>query len=240
MKMLQLTKKARFAVAYPVVALMFVFAKTDEATLGWGGILVLIGEGIRLWANGYIGHKKVNRTRKNEGESPIGTMITAGPYAYVRHPLYLGTFFIVTGICVAAGRILFAALVLAVFVWIYQRKMNEEDRLLSDEIGAGHSDYMKAVPQWIPLRIPFKKPRGIWSWQGIRASKEWKTILWIGILFIAFYLREEFYQEHELFNGADEWPKHLFFVFALFALAATDLWMTLKAKRSDAAKKSVA
>jgi len=228
MKMLQFTKKTRFVVVYPAVTLVFVFAKTSEATMLWGALLVLAGEGIRIWANGFIGHNKVNRTCKNEGEAPIGKLITAGPYAYVRHPLYLGTFIILLGVCLAAGKILFALLFPLVFCLVYNQKMNEEDRLLLDELGPEYDFYKKTVPKWIPRIGRYCKNHGIWSWQGIRASKEWKTVLWIIVLFIVLYFREEVYQEQEFFNETYEIPKHLFFLFMVLSLILVDVILALK------------
>jgi protein-S-isoprenylcysteine O-methyltransferase Ste14 len=227
MKMFKLTKKARFALAYPVFALMFIFAQTSNETLMGGLVLAIIGEAIRLWSNGYIGHNKVNRTQKNTGQAPIGRLITAGPYAYVRHPLYLGTLLILAGICVAAANIIFAIIVLGLFVYVYQRKMSEEESLISDEIGAGYADYKRNVPQWIPHRWAFKSQQGTWSWKGIQASKEWKTLIWIAVLFIVLYLRQEIYQN----SHASTEPSatlHLSLVFSALILIACDLFLSRK------------
>ena len=49
--------------------------------------MVFFGEAVRIWASGYL--------RKGE------MLAVNGPYAYVRHPLYLGNFLIGTGFCVA-------------------------------------------------------------------------------------------------------------------------------------------
>src|SRR6185369_12486626 len=57
--------------------------------LGWGIGLVVAGLGVavRSWAAGYLIKSKA--------------LITGGPYAYVRNPLYLGRVMIGTGMCIA-------------------------------------------------------------------------------------------------------------------------------------------
>lgn len=228
MKMLKVIKKTRFAIMYPFVVYMFLQARTTDASLIWGMTVVFVGELIRWWANGYVGHNKVNRTNQNDGQARIGRLITAGPYSYVRHPLYLGTFLIVTGICITAASIWFGMLVSFVYLWVYQQKINQEDSLLFDECDKEYTDYKNKVSQWIPYKVAYKHPKGIWMWQGIKESKEWKTILWLSVLFITLYLREEWYQEGEFYPVEF---KHLFFLGLLFLLVAVDLFMVFKKKK---------
>src|SRR5262245_16015001 len=58
--------------------------------VGWAVGLIVSGLGIamRSWAAGYLIKSKA--------------LITGGPYAYVRNPLYLGRVLIGTGMCIAA------------------------------------------------------------------------------------------------------------------------------------------
>jgi protein-S-isoprenylcysteine O-methyltransferase Ste14 len=56
--------------------------------------------------------------------------VTAGPYAYLRNPSYLGTFFIVLGIVIMGGLLLFIPIYVAVFFLLYQPTILwEEDKL---------------------------------------------------------------------------------------------------------------
>jgi len=108
--------------------------------------------------------------------------------------------------------------------------MNQEDELLQDEIGSEYASYKKSTAKWIPNFKRYNQSRGVWSWQGIRASKEWKTVIWIMILFVVLYLREEFYQEKEFFNEAYEIPKHLFFICMMLLLAGADAALAVRKK----------
>ena len=72
-------RKPRFLLTYPLVVALFIFGHSTEGRLLWGSFVVLLGEALRLWANGYVGHKKVNRSPRPEGNSwRSWTQMTSG------------------------------------------------------------------------------------------------------------------------------------------------------------------
>ncbi|MBI3996363.1 MAG: isoprenylcysteine carboxylmethyltransferase family protein [Candidatus Omnitrophica bacterium] len=224
-------RKPRFAFVY-VLALLPVFAaRTTDAGLHWGAIIVLIGELIRLWANGYVGHVKVNRTEQQRGDAKIGRLITAGPYAFVRHPLYFGTFLIGVGLCVIVGRWWFGLLALACFLVLYRRKMAEEEQRILNEWPHEYAAYRRHVSQWLPLRSRYADRTGQWSWQGIAASKEWKTVIWTAVVVIALYLRAQIVQEHHWHLPMGD-RAALRWLYVMLALMATDGMIELIVRRS--------
>ena len=81
-------RKPRFLLVYLLAAWIFLVAYTTKLSLRVGIVFVLFGELMRLWANGYVGHRKVNWTNHEQGQPKIGHLVTAGPYALIRHPLY--------------------------------------------------------------------------------------------------------------------------------------------------------
>ncbi len=110
---------------------------------------------------------------------------------------------------------------LAALAVIYHRKMEEEEDTLQDEWGEAFLRYPQAVPRWLPRWIPYAHREGRWSWQGIAASKEWKTVLWVFVAMVVLYVREEWRQEHELFVGRHS-IKHAVFIGLSILLMATD------------------
>ncbi|MBI3319560.1 MAG: isoprenylcysteine carboxylmethyltransferase family protein [Candidatus Omnitrophica bacterium] len=214
-------RKPRFLFVYPMVPLLFLLASTTERQLRLGLAIVLLGEGLRLWANGYVGHVKVNVTQKRLGEAKIGRLITAGPYAFVRHPLYLGTFLIGTGFCVVVGNVWFGIAALAFFLIVYRRKMAQEEALIHEEWGAAYEAYHAAVPRWLPTWRRYSMREGRWSWQGVSASKEFKTLSWIIVLLLLLYFRMEWIQEGESFL-AKHWLKSVCLLGLLVVLVLLD------------------
>ena len=206
--------KPRFLLVYPLAVWLFIAANTTEGSFALGGLVVLLGEALRLWANGYVGHVKVNWTQKWRGDAKIGQLMTAGPYAYVRHPLYLGTFLLGLGFCIIVGSWWLTLAALAFFLVIYGRKMAQEERILLDECGEAFARYRRAVSQWLPTWRRYPGGEGRWGWEGIMASREPKTLIWVTVMLILLYFREELIQEREAL-----WTQHTFKHIFLLGLA---------------------
>ncbi|MDO8730816.1 MAG: isoprenylcysteine carboxylmethyltransferase family protein [Candidatus Omnitrophota bacterium] len=182
----------RFILFYPLGACFLLVGHVTEVTLRSGIALIIVGEAIRCWANGTIGQAKVNR-----GGS--GRLITAGPYAFVRHPLYLGTFLIGSGFAFVIGNLWLGLAAAGCFIAAYRSKIAQEEKLLGEECGPEYSLYRASVPALVPMGFPYRRRLGRWSWSGVLASKEWKTVFWLIIFVILLYFWEETVQEREWF-----------------------------------------
>ena len=71
------------------------------------------------------------------------TVISAGPYAYIRHPMYTGLLLLFLGAPLAAGSLWGLAtfpLILAVFIW----RLTDEERYLAANL-PGYEDYRQRV-----------------------------------------------------------------------------------------------
>ena len=68
-------------------------------------------------------------------------VITTGPYAIVRHPMYLGVFLTVLGSPLALGS-WWALLVVSPVALIFVRRTRLEDRMLHDEL-PGYAEYAR-------------------------------------------------------------------------------------------------
>ena len=229
--------RARFFWVYPLAVWLFLTARTTELSLRLGLVFIILGEAIRLWSNAYVGHVKVNWTQKERGDPKEGHLVTAGPYAYVRNPLYVGSFVIGAGLCLAVRNPLLAVGALGFFVWSYRRKVLGEEAVILDEWGQEYEAYRRGVPRWIPTLRPYPAASryGQASWQGIVASKEFKTAIWVSVCVIALYFREEFLIERELFAGKN-FTRHLVLAVVMAGLMATDIIFELvkRSKRAPA------
>lgn len=81
-----------------------------------GAVLVILGIAARLWASGHI--------KKNKA------LATDGPYAYVRHPLYVGNLTLGFGFCLASGLWWSLPLLTAVLLAFYPPAIRREDEKL--------------------------------------------------------------------------------------------------------------
>jgi protein-S-isoprenylcysteine O-methyltransferase Ste14 len=108
------------------------------------GAVVLATQGWRIWAAGFVG-------RPARGGEPVGeTLVTAGPYACVRNPMYLGT---VLGVLAFAGMsgLWYAVLAVAVMLGlVYAGAIAYEEAFLLTRFGEQYRRYREAVPRLMP------------------------------------------------------------------------------------------
>lgn len=78
-----------------------------------------------------------------------GRLATAGPYAYVRHPQYVGFILIMLGFLLQWPTLL-TIVMFPVLIVMYYRLARREEQEVKAEIGAAYDDYMKTTPMFIP------------------------------------------------------------------------------------------
>src|SRR5712692_2679349 len=102
----------------------------DALEIGWdaaGGCALLCGQGLRLWAAGYMGRAGRSQQLK------AATLLTAGPYAHVRNPLYLGNFLLCTGVVALTESYLLLLLAPLVFWTLYLPLIFTEEAFLQEQ-----------------------------------------------------------------------------------------------------------
>ncbi|MGD8454370.1 MAG: isoprenylcysteine carboxylmethyltransferase family protein [Phycisphaerae bacterium] len=109
---------------------------------------LLLGAGVfvRLWATLYIGgHKSM-------------TLVTQGPYAIWRHPLYVGSFLILLSLAVflASPVVLAAALFIAGFYAV--AIIPSEERHAVSCFGDAYRQYCAVTPRFWPRRVALGRP----------------------------------------------------------------------------------
>ena len=132
----------RVPLGFACAALFFLLSRPRPLTLIVGVAVALPGLALRTWATGYL--------RKNDA------LATAGPYAYTRNPLYLGSFLIGLGFTIAAGRVILGLVFAAFFVGIYVPVMRVESATLEELFGEKYRRYAQSVPTFFPRLSPYK------------------------------------------------------------------------------------
>lgn len=103
------------------VVLVSVAAQPEKSLFYIGSMLVVLGVAMRLWASGFIKKNKV--------------LATDGPYAYVRHPLYVGNLTLGFGFSLASGLWWSLPLYVVVSLAFYPHAIRREDDKLHRAFG---------------------------------------------------------------------------------------------------------
>lgn len=126
----------------------------------WGLGLAIVGIVIRLWASGHVKKDKV--------------LATNGPYAYVRHPLYVGNHLITVGFCLASGLWWSFFVWLALALFYYPQTIAHEDKLLARLFPGQWEAWAKETAALTPRLRPYRSEQtSEWSFrQSLRQNGE--------------------------------------------------------------------
>ncbi|GAC1349108.1 MAG: hypothetical protein NVSMB19_02680 [Vulcanimicrobiaceae bacterium] len=181
-------KNRGMLLALPAVSLA-IFGKPSGPSIALGVPVALAGEALRCWAVGYSGVT----TRADHVTAPALT--TAGPYAYVRNPLYVGNFVTALGFTVAftgavAGpkRLGLAALGLGTMLGVYAAIVPLEEAYLRATFGAAFDDYVGRVPRLVPRLVAAEPQAGTYDARVI-AKAETRTFATFAAMLAALAVR---------------------------------------------------
>jgi len=77
-------------------------------------------------------------------------LITTGPYAYTRNPMYLGHLLFLFGLALVSRSWLAWSILLASKPW-YQLRVFKDEARLREQFGAEYEEYCRTVKRWIPF-----------------------------------------------------------------------------------------
>jgi protein-S-isoprenylcysteine O-methyltransferase Ste14 len=168
-------------IAIPAV-LLAALGKPSAFSIATGLPLAFVGEAIRMWAVGYSGVT----TRGNAVTAP--RLVTGGPYAYVRNPLYVGNVVTAAGYAIAYTgknsalvRSLLIAGSLASILAVYIIIVPHEEEYLRTTFGSEFDAYTAAVPPIVPLVEPAGSQQGSYD-PDVIPQAESRTFLTFGAM----------------------------------------------------------
>jgi protein-S-isoprenylcysteine O-methyltransferase Ste14 len=133
------TGLVRFTYATPIVIIA-------------GALAAALGALFRVWGAAYLGYSTIHHA-----EMQAGTVMAAGPYRYVRNPLYIGGWFMMAAISLLmppTG----ALFVMVLVTLFYLRLILGEEAFLAAQLGEPYREYLRAVPRFV-LRLRATLPR---------------------------------------------------------------------------------
>jgi protein-S-isoprenylcysteine O-methyltransferase Ste14 len=104
-----------------------------------GGAVAFAGEALRIWAAGHL----------EKGRE----VTTSGPYAFSRHPLYVGSSLLGAGFAIASNSLIVAAMVTAYLVTTITAAVRAEEAHLTDKFGERYPAYRQGAAAPAPRRF---------------------------------------------------------------------------------------
>jgi protein-S-isoprenylcysteine O-methyltransferase Ste14 len=158
----RIAHRGRVPLGFAVTALYLWLANPLAISLLIGALFIIPGLLIRALASGHV--------QKNE------RLATAGPYAYTRNPLYLGSFVMALGFAFAARSWWIVAILIVMFVAIYLPVIRAEELFLAQHFPE-FADYARRVPRLVPTLTPASKLRPEFSWDLYRKHREYNATM---------------------------------------------------------------
>jgi protein-S-isoprenylcysteine O-methyltransferase Ste14 len=152
-----------------------VIAQPVEWLFYAAAVIVVLGLAVRLWASGFI--------MKNK------ELATNGPYALVRHPLYVGNILILIAFSAASG-LWWTALIVVAFLWFYYPTAIEyEDRKLHKIFEDAWQVFADQTPALLPnFGGRTRDISGQWSFKkSMMANLEPVIVVFLLGLFVYIY-----------------------------------------------------
>ena len=111
-----------------------------------GLVITVSGQAIR---GATIGLAYIIRGGK-EGKVYAEELVTTGIFSHCRNPLYVGNILMLLGVGVLSNSLLYVAVIMPLFLLIYQAIVLAEENFLRNKFGAAFQQYCSRVNRWIP------------------------------------------------------------------------------------------
>lgn len=149
-----------------------------------------------------------------EGKPYAEGLVTEGIFNHCRNPLYVGNILMLLGVGILANSLVYVAVVIPVFLFVYQAIVLAEENFLRGKFGAGYDEYCKKVNRWFPNLKGIGKTFGSmhFNWKRWILKEHTTQFIWlIGIVLILLLKYPEI-------TGGDEQLRKTLLIIILSAL----------------------
>lgn len=150
-----------------------------------------------------IGTTPKGTSGRNTDKQVAEQLNSTGIYSIVRHPLYLGNFFMWTGIVVYTLNPCFVIIVCLLYWIYYERIMFAEERFLEKQFGQAYIDWSMKAPAFIPRLSGFIAPNEKFSPKSVlrREYSGWLAAVF-GFVFVHLLREYTVRKQLENYTGA--------------------------------------
>lgn len=131
----------------PAMMILLLFSSTTPRSATIGTILIMLGTLSRIYTVAFMADDSPDSVGADQ-------LITSGPFALVRNPLYISNLIITLGVVFYSGVVILGTIVLAFFIFQYHCISKYEESSLLAKFGDEYQRYMDRVPAWVPLKVP--------------------------------------------------------------------------------------
>ena len=192
--------RGQFPIVLFILAIPFIYF-TDSVNLSTANnytflavVLSIVGFLIRAYT---IGTTPRGTSGRNTKEQVAEVLNSTGIYSTVRHPLYLGNYFMWLGIVVFTFNWYFVFVVSLLYWVYYERIMFAEERFLERKFGQDYLDWAGQLPAFIPKFSQFTKSHIPFSILSV-LRREYSGVLATVIGFVFVELVRNFFQEKDI------------------------------------------
>lgn len=159
-------------------------------------IIGLFGLFIRIFT---VGFTPSNTSGRNTKEQVADSLNTSGIYSVVRHPLYVGNFFMWLGCAMMTGNFWFVVAFILAYWLYYERIMFAEEQFLRRKFSKTYLEWTSQTPAFIPSFKKYTKPQYTFSWKKV-LKKEKNGLAALFLIFTFFNITGELIEQKTKFN----------------------------------------
>lgn len=165
----------RVAWGYFGAVLLLLLADPTPRSILAGIPLVVVGEAIRIVANGSLVKDKA--------------FTNWGIYAHIRHPLYLGSTLIGIGFMIMAWNVILAGVMVVLFLSVYRRTIKHEEEWVAELFGDEYRRWAASVGRFLPRRWAPREIKEHFMLRRAWINREQNAVLGVTGVTVILYLK---------------------------------------------------
>lgn len=146
-----------------------------------------------------VGFTPRNTSGRNTKEQVADTVNTKGTYSIVRHPLYVGNFFMWLGPALLTENFWFIVSFVFFYMLYYERIMFAEEQYLRRKFDSTYMSWAARTPAFIPSLRNFEGSQMSFSWKKVLKNEKTGIMLTF-IIFTIMHVAGQYIQEKETYD----------------------------------------